>query len=209
MRWKNISVTAVVATLGVLAWYVLRPIAPIAELPAKSSEQVVAQPESLPPLKPTAEKAPDKAPAPALKIEAPATIPAWEMKIDEALRSQAEHGAIAKSLLQQVPSMPPEGQHAAAQHIANLMADKDYLDVLPYIQNMQIAAGFQEVIVAESLNRPKEVKLPVLLAAARTPQHPMKDTALSVLSVLLDQNYGTDWTQWENAVQKSLKEPQN
>jgi hypothetical protein len=138
-------------------------------------------------------------------MPAPKTeIAQWEYRIDEALRSQADHSAIALSLLSQVPSMPAEGQTAAAQHIVNLIADKDYLQMLPYIKNPRMETGFQEIIVAESLNRPDEVKLPVLLMAARTPKHPMADTAVSVLSVLLDANHGSDWAKWEDAVNKSL-----
>jgi hypothetical protein len=32
----------------------------------------------------------------------------------------------------------------------------------------------------------------------------MAETALSVLSVLLDANHGSDWTKWEEAVNKAL-----
>jgi hypothetical protein len=143
--------------------------------------------------------------AAAAKQPAPRTeIAQWEYRIDEALRSQADHSAIALSLLSQVPAMPGEGQTAAAQHIVNLISDRDYLQVLPYIKNSRMESGFQEIIVAESLNRPDEVKLPVLLAAARTPKHPMAETAVSVLSVLLDANHGSDWTKWEEAVNKAL-----
>jgi hypothetical protein len=142
--------------------------------------------------------------APAKGATPKTEIAQWEYRIDEALRSQADHSAIALSILSQVPSMPAEGQTAAAQHIVNLIADKDYLQLLPYIKNPRMEAGFQEIVVAESLNRPDEVKLPVLLNAARIPKHPMAETALSVLSVLLDANHGSDWAKWEEAVNKAL-----
>jgi hypothetical protein len=207
MRWKQYTITAILITLGGLSWYVMRPDAPSLGTQKAVTPELSTAPESPASPAPTAPATPSEAAATAANLPLPSTIPAWELKIDEALRSQADHAAIARILLQQVLTMPPEGQHSAAQHIANLMSDSDYLEVLPYVQNLKIAQGFQEVIVAESLNRPKEVKLPVLLAAARTPLHPMKETALSVLSVLLDQNHGTDFALWEAAVQNALKQP--
>lgn len=138
----------------------------------------------------------------------PEGLPLWERKIDEALRSNAEPPAIAQLLLQQVPTMPGEGQAASARHIANLIPDEDYLKVLPYVQNTRLDPGFQEVMVAESLNRADSVKLPVLLAAARTPQHPMGEIAKSTLAFLLDADHGTDWAKWESAVKQSLEKTQ-
>ncbi len=139
----------------------------------------------------------------------PEEVPLWEIKIDEALRSNAEPAAIAKLLLQQVPSMPGPGQLESARHIANLIADKDYLSVMPYVRNVQLDPGFQEVIVAESLNRPDAVKLPVLLAAAQTPKHPMAETAKTTLAFLLDANFGEDWGRWEAAVKDALRKSEN
>ena len=131
-------------------------------------------------------------------------IPAWELKIDDALRSNADTAAIAQILLQQVPSIPGEGQLSSARHIVNLMPDKDYLSVLPYVRNTKLDPGFQEVIVAESLNRPDVVKLPLLLAAAQTPKHPMAEIAKSTLAFLLDANFENDWGKWETAVKEAL-----
>jgi hypothetical protein len=141
-------------------------------------------------------------------VPLPEGLPLWERKIDEALRSNAEPPAIAQLLLQQVPTMPGEGQAASARHIANLIPDEDYLKVLPYVQNTRLDPGFQEVMVAESLNRADFVKLPVLLSAARTPQHPMGEIAKSTLAFLLDADHGTDWAKWESAVKQSLEKTQ-
>ena len=211
MRSKQIVLAGISILLIALGWYLISPNAPtlLTETLTNSNSTPQAaensEPSSLPPSpEPTPASKPaqnDPAPAPA-----PPGLAAWEMKIDEALRSQADHSAIAKVLLQQIPFMPPEGQQAAAQHITNLISDKDYLDVIPYVQNPKIGDGFQEIIVSESLNRPNSVKLPVLLASARMPKHPMKDTAISILSVLLDQNHGNDWAKWEAAVNQALKQ---
>jgi hypothetical protein len=135
-------------------------------------------------------------------------IPAWELKIDDALRSNADTAAIAQVLLQQVPSLPGEGQLASARHIVNLMPDKDYLSVLPYVRNTKLDPGFQEVVVSDAFNRPDAVKLPLLLAAAQTPKHPMAEIAKSTLGFLLDANFENDWGKWESAVKEALARQQ-
>lgn len=214
MHSKKLTLATLLGTLLFLTWYILRPVTPpgtpVAP-PVAPLAQLSAPPAAeAPPAPPTDTAASEPAPpTPNDKALSPGASPfaPWEVKIDQALRSQADHSSIAKSLLQQVPLMPPEGQVAAAHHITNLIADKDYLEVLPYLQNPTLASGFQEIIVAESLNRPKAVKLPVLLATARLPKHPMKDTATSILGVLLDRQYGNDWPKWEQAVKEALQQP--
>jgi hypothetical protein len=210
---KFVSALALLA-LALAGWYLGRPdvsVAPV-HAPVHTPVEKAAHEESSPLSLPSAES-PRVPPAQAAVVKsgglpAPDGLPLWERKIDEALRSNAEPPAIAQLLLQQVPSMPGEGQAASARHIANLIPDKDYLTVLPYVQNTRLDPGFQEVMVAESLNRADSVKLPVLLAAARTPQHPMAEIAKSTLVFLLDADHGTDWAKWEAAVRQSLQKTQ-
>jgi hypothetical protein len=207
--FKRFVLALALVALALAGWYLGRPdgggprVEPTAEK--------VAVPDSasltLAPVPPSSASVPEPAAKPgALPI--PEGLPLWERKIDEALRSTAEPPAIAQLLLQQVPTMPGEGQAASARHIANLIPDSDYLTVLPYVQNTRLDPGFQEVMVAESLNRADSVKLPVLLAAARTPQHPMAEIAKSTLAFLLDADHGTDWAKWESAVKLSLEKNQ-
>ena len=194
--------------LALAGWYLGRPDgAPLVQSVQPAAEKTSAAETAglaLAPASATTQESAAKPEAP----PAPEGLPLWERKIDEALRSTAEPPAIAQLLLQQVPTMPGEGQAASARHIANLIPDSDYLTVLPYVQNTRLDPGFQEVIVAESLNRADSVKLPVLLAAARTPQHPMAELAQSTLAFLLDADHGTDWAKWESAVKQSLQKTQ-
>jgi len=211
--FKRFVLALALLALALAGWYLGRPDGgvhpahpahPAAEKPAAEEPAGLA----LTPSAPSDASSPAAAAKPG-PLPLPDGLPLWERKIDEALRSNAEPPAVAQLLLQQVPTMPGEGQAASARHIANLIPDKDYLTVLPYVQNTRLDPGFQEVIVAESLNRADSVKLPVLLAAARTPQHPMAEIAKSTLAFLLDADHGTDWGKWEAAVKQSLgKAPQ-
>jgi hypothetical protein len=206
--FKRFVLAVALFALALAGWYLGRPDASQSP-PAVLEKPLVQEPAGQPASPETAAPAPAAAAsmkAPPLAV--PDGLPVWERKIDEALRSNAEPPAIAQLLLQQVPTMPGEGQAASARHIANLIPDQDYLTVLPYVQNTRLDAGFQEVIVAESLNRSDAVKLPVLLMAARTPQHPMADIAKSTLAFLLDADHGSDWGKWESAVRESLAKSQ-
>lgn len=207
MRPKKLVLALLLFLLASALWYLSKPGAPIppGEVPQPQTTLESPLEPSLPaPNVPVAAAAaPTAAPTPMAEAK-PGEVPIWELKIDEALRSNAEPPVIAQVLLQQIPSMPKEGQVAAAQHIVNLIPDKDYLNVTPYVRNTNLDPGFQEIIVAESFNRPDEVKLPLLLTAARTPNHPMAEVAKSTLGFLLDWNYGDDWTRWEAAVVQFL-----
>ena len=203
MKPKKVLSVGVLLVLAGALWYLGK-----SELPTQAvrvdqtaTEGVAVAPAEAPPTSLTSESKPMKAAEAAPKNEG---IPAWELKIDDALRSNADPAAIAQVLLQQVPTIPGEGQLSSARHIVNLMPDKDYLSVLPYVRNTKLDPGFQEVIVAESLNRPDVVKLPLLLAAAQTPKHPMAEIAKSTLAFLLDANFENDWGKWETAVKEAL-----
>ena len=200
---KRFVLAVAMVLLAWAGWYLGRPekVHPPASAPA-SAQPVV---EEAAPLLPAAGgdtvQKPSAKPVPLPDSQ---DLPVWERKIDEALRSNADTAVIAQMLLQQVPTMPKEGQAASARHIANLIPDKDYLSLLPYIQNTRLDAEFLETMVAESLNRPDSVKLPVLLLAARTPQHPMAEVAKSTLAFLLDADHGSDWGKWDAAVKETL-----
>jgi len=161
MKPKKVLTVGVLLVLAGALWYLGKSELPMQVVRGEkaATEGVPVAPTDAAPSSSTSESKPMKA------AEAPAKnegIPAWELKIDDALRSNADTAAIAQILLQQVPSIPGEGQLSSARHIVNLMPDKDYLSVLPYVRNTKLDPGFQEVIVAESLNRPDVVKLPLL-----------------------------------------------
>jgi hypothetical protein len=212
MRPKKLVLATVLGLLAFALWYLSKP----APQPLKQEQPPVvsaSSEEPLPPPSPAPAVTVPETKAPVAKKSEPAPVKplemqAWEVKIDEALRSNADTDAIAQILLQQIPSMPGEGQAASARHIANLIADKDYLSVIPYVRNIKLDPGFQEIMVAESLNRPDVVKLPVLLAAARTPSHPMAEIAKSTLGFLLEGDFGEDWGKWESAVKTALAKQQ-
>jgi hypothetical protein len=214
MNTRKLIIPALAAAIAVLSYLVLKE--PSSTPPQTSAETAQRHPTAEPATAPnistpstTAEASPTKPNKPTIptpKPNEPSAPAAWEMKIDQVLQSNVEHSTMALTLLKEIPAMPADGQTATAQHIANLISDNDFEKLFPYLQNTQLAPGFLEILTADSLNRPEKVKLPTLLLAAKTPNHPMSDTAKGFLSVLVGEDHGTNWNLWDQSIKKIIAE---
>jgi hypothetical protein len=134
----------------------------------------------------------------------PQATPVWESQIDHVLRSTADETQTAQMLINMLPSLPPEGQEEAAQHITNLVLDESYAKVLPLVKNPNLPEEVLDVFFTDLMNREDPVKLPTLLEVAKLPNHPNHEEALGDLEVFLDEDFGTDWGKWDQAVKKYL-----
>jgi hypothetical protein len=146
---------------------------------------------------PTANNAPKATPRP---------LQPWEQKIDEVLRSSNDETQTAQILINMLPTLPPEGQEEAAQHISNLILDDQYSRVLPLVKNPNLPEEVLDVFVTDLMNRDDGTKLPTLLEIAKIPNHPHHEEALTDLEIFLDGDYGNNWAQWDAAVKKYLQE---
>jgi hypothetical protein len=136
----------------------------------------------------------------------PRELTEWERKIDEVLSVQnANETETAQMLINLVPTLPPEGQAEATQHIANLILDKDYGRVMPMLRNASLPEEVHDVLVTDLMNREDKVKLPALLEVARIPNHPYHEEAMTDLQIFLDQDNGNNWSKWDSAVQEYLR----
>lgn len=132
-------------------------------------------------------------------------IQPWEKKLDEVLSSSADEAQTAQILINLFPGLPPDGQAEYAEHIANLIEDRDYNKVLPLVKNPSVSEEALDVFVTDLVNREDATKLPALLEIAKVPNHPHKQEALDDLELFLDEDYGTDWNKWTAGVQDYLK----
>lgn len=135
----------------------------------------------------------------------PRALTDWERKIDEVLTSGNGETETAQMLINLLPTMPPEGQAEAAQHITNLILDKDYGRVMPMLRNPSLAQEVHDVLVTDLMNREDPVKLPALLEVAKIPNHPYHDEAMTDLQIFLDQDNGSNWSKWDSAVREYLR----
>jgi hypothetical protein len=155
------------------------------------------------------------APIPTLTEKLPPPLPTdpgiseADRKIDEVLRanpdnSEGAHTSTAQMLINLLPTLPPEGQAQAAQHISNLLADKEYPRVRSLVLNPSAPQEVIDVFVTDLMNRDDSVKLPTLLEIAKIPNHPTREEALTDLQIFLDGDFGTDWGKWEASLKAYL-----
>ena len=111
----------------------------------------------------------------------PRTQTEWEARIDQVLDLQAPETETAKMLINLMPTLPPDGQAEAAQHVTNLILDKDYGLVMPMLRNPAYGEAVQDVLITDLMNREDNVKLPALLEVARIPNHPYHEEAMTDL----------------------------
>src|SRR6187397_1340535 len=117
----------------------------------------------------------------------PRPLQDWELRIDEVLRSSADETQTAQILINLLPTLPPEGQSEAAQHISNLILDDQYNRVLPLVKNPNLPEDVLDVFVTDLMNRDDAVKLPTLLEIAKIPNHPHHEEALTDLQIFIDE----------------------
>jgi hypothetical protein len=129
----------------------------------------------------------------------------WEARIDQVLRSTVDENQTAQILVNMLPTLPPEGQEEAAQHISNLILDENYAQVMPLLKNPNLPEEVLDVFVTDLMNREDKVKLPALLEIARLPNHPHHEEALTDLEIFLDEEFGPDWAKWDAAIKAYLK----
>jgi len=167
--------------------------------PVRESAPVVPPPRPVPAKTSPAVQAPPK------KADEPARpLAEWEVKIDQALRADIGETETAQLLINMLPTLPPDGQAEAAQHISNLLLDKDYNRVLPLVKNPNLPEDVLDVFMTDLMNREDSVKLPVMLDIAKIPNHPHREEAHTDLEIFLDEDYGTDWAKWEAAMKTYL-----
>lgn len=138
----------------------------------------------------------------------PAPLKEWEKRIDEVLKSNADELQTAQILINMLPTLPPEGQSDAAQHISNLVEDDQYARVMPLVKNPNLPEEVLDIFVTDLMNREDKVKLPALLEIAKIPNHPHHEEALTDLEIFLDEDFDSlnrDFNKLQIGVNNYLK----
>ncbi len=130
----------------------------------------------------------------------------WEDKIDGILGSDLDDAVKARQMLELFPRLPEDGQMEAAQHLSNLVEDKDYEPLGKLLTNTGLPEAVLDVLLADVLNRPNSLKLPLLLKVAEDPRHAKAQEAKDLLELFLEEDYGTDWTKWQAKLETWLKD---
>jgi hypothetical protein len=131
----------------------------------------------------------------------------WEDRLDNILSADGDDRAAVRQLLEGLPGLPLEAQEEYVSHALNLCDDDDYGQIETVFLAVGTPAKVSEGIFDDVLNRPDEVKLPLLAKTLRNPTHPMAEEAREILEMYLDLDEGTlPPAGWEAAVRQYLAE---
>lgn len=129
----------------------------------------------------------------------------WEDRLDGILSADGNTDLVINQLLQGLPSLPIEAQEEYVAHALNLCDDEDYAKIEEVYLAGSTPPEVAEGIFDDVLNRPDEVKLPLLAKTLRNPAHPMAAEAREILEMYLDLEEGTvPPSGWDPAVQQYL-----
>ncbi|HXT10092.1 MAG TPA: hypothetical protein VN873_00910 [Candidatus Angelobacter sp.] len=120
----------------------------------------------------------------------------WEDEIDDIVGSDDPDTNKVQQLYALFPKLPPDGQEEVAQHLSNLVEDEDYAPLAAMAKDDKLSDGVLDELLADALNRPNSLKLPLLLDIASDPNHAKSDEAKDLLELYLGEDYGNDWNAW-------------
>lgn len=121
-------------------------------------------------------------------------------RMSEVLGSSASSSAKAQSLVALFPQLPAAAQPGAAHHIVNLLPDSAYSSFATQLTNANASAEVRTVIYTDLLHRPNALKLPWLLAMARSPGVSQATAAAALLQATLREDHGMNWDAWSERI---------
>jgi hypothetical protein len=110
----------------------------------------------------------------------------------------------ASNILASWKDLSEPGRTAAAQHLANLVADDQFAPVANILLDPQSSRDVKSILFADILNRPDALKWPLIMKVLETKDHPLSPEARNILTVVLGRDYGDDWAKWQQHVDKDL-----
>jgi hypothetical protein len=207
MRFRTFFILLALAGLvftGALVWnrfaFPENPVvAPAASSPPETVE--VARPLET---APAPEPLPAEPPVVNVSTSSPPVV-SWGQQREEILKSDSPVEEKAAQFLAMLPRLEGAEQEEAARHMINLLGDEQFPIASGYLTNAQAPAQVQELLMAELLNRPEKLKLPLYLAIMRTEGHPKAEEAREMLKLYITEDLRTNWPAWEEAVQARLQ----
>jgi hypothetical protein len=130
----------------------------------------------------------------------------WEERFDRILTAETNNAEKAKQLLALFPHLPEAGQIEAAQQLSFLVPDQEYPAMDRYLTNSALPDPVLGFLLAGTLNRPNEVRIPLLLEVARDGQNPKAAEARDFLRLFTGRDYGEDWNRWQTGMDQWVRE---
>lgn len=200
----------VLAAIAIIAAFLFMPQPPTAP-PPQSIERAVEPPRSgiatatsvsVPGTMAPSARASVTEPFPGMMME-----DAWVERLDSILTSDEDSALAARKLIATLPQLPPEAQEEYVAHAVNLCEDDEFAQLETVYLATNTPPAVVETIFDDALNRPDELKLPMLAKTLRNPSHPMAGEAREILEMYLDLEPGAaPAAGWEAAVQQYLRD---
>jgi len=131
----------------------------------------------------------------------------WEDRLDDLLTKEQDNSATVRGLVSSMRGLPPEAQEEFVAHAVNLCEDEQYGLLEEIYYNSSTPKEVSETIFNDALNRPDEIKLPMLAKTLRNPTHPMAAESKEILEMYLDLEPGAAPPNgWEQAINEYIRE---
>lgn len=163
-----------------------------ASKPAETPPPVVQNPTPVMPTTPT---------PPPVSMEVPQEE---EQKLHQWLTESETPADAAEAMLADWKNLSEPGKVATSRHLANLVADDKFEPLKNLLLTTETSREVKEVLFADMLNRPNELKWPIIFQIMQQKTHPFSQDARNMLSVVLGADYGDDWAKWEERVKADL-----
>lgn len=138
-----------------------------------------------------------------------APITAWEERLDEILTKDAESDEVVRDLVSAMPKLPPEGREEFISHAVNLCEDEQFSVIGKVYLDPSTSKEVADIIFNDLLNRPDEIKLPLLAKSVQNAGHPMNSESKEILEMYLDLEPGVvPPGGWQQAVEAYIREQQ-
>jgi hypothetical protein len=174
----------------------------------ETTTTAVSNPKPSLPISKIATNAPDEENnhSEAASDDEPLPMATVDEKLDSIILSDADASVKSSRILALMPQATPEQQVELSQHLVNLVDDENYTATGELLANPTTSRDVSSVLLNDLLNRNNKLKLPMLLAVARVDDHPLKNEAHDMLELFIQEDKGTNWAEWETAINTWLKD---
>lgn len=170
----------------------LQPPSPAQNVPASTSKSTAALSTVV---------APE---APSMSPEAQPVPESEQQLIFDWLTESETPAAAGEAMLTHWEELTPQGKVAVSRHLVNLVADDRFESLAGLMLDEENSVEVKEIIFADVLNRPDEVKWPLLLKVLEQETNPLSAEARRVLGFVLGADYKDDWAAWREHAQREL-----
>jgi hypothetical protein len=200
-----VMVLVLVAAIGAGLWMGRRADRPTEAPTLPSSTSTTKTTPAPTPTAPTGDTPKQMTAAPTPEVTVPPPLPKEdEDKLHLWLTESETPADAANSILASWKELSDPGRTAAAQHLANLVADEQFQPVANILLDLKSSREVQDILFADILNRQDSVKWPLIMKVLETKDHPLSQEARTILTVVLGRDYGDDWSKWQDRVDRDL-----